>query len=87
MGTRYVRDVEIPSEFIIETGQLESFEIAHIYSELFIGNELEINLRQVSSHSFITMQRDMNKTVVTIEANDVEAGEYEFEFESYDGAS
>ena len=42
MGTRYVRDTEIVDEIELSTQDIITLEIPHIYSELVIGNTLDI---------------------------------------------
>ena len=87
MGTRYKRDTELPTEIIVVSGQETQIEIPHIYSDLIIGNQLDINLRQVSALDFISMTRDTAMTIVTIDATGIEQGDYELSFESFDAAS
>ena len=87
MGTRYKRDTELPTEIIVVSGQETQIEIPHIYSDLIIGNQLDINLRQVSALDFISMARDTAMTIVTIDATGIEQGHYELSFESFDAAS
>ena len=44
-GTKYIRDSYLETEIKIDTGIVKNLEIPRIYSQLTIGNELNINLR------------------------------------------
>ena len=46
LGTRYIRDEPAPIEFELFAGESSTLTIAHIYSELPIGNTLDIKMRQ-----------------------------------------
>ena len=44
-GTKYIRDTDLETEIKIDTGTVKNIEVARIYSQMTIGNELNINLR------------------------------------------
>ena len=56
MGTKYVRGTAAPTDFTITEGETSFFDIEKIYSEIEIGNVLNIDLRQDpgASHSFVS---------------------------------
>ena len=63
-GTRYVRDGEsLPTRIEIAQGATKSLSVPHIYSELFIGTTLAINLRQASEQlTFVTFEEQAGAT-------------------------
>ena len=71
MGTRYVRDTPLASAIDLNFGLEDeslSFDVEHIYSELEIGNDLEIQIREKedSKLGFVNLVHSENKTVVVI---------------------
>lgn len=46
MGTKYVRDTAVTPTVAVVEGQVASFDVEHIYSQILIGNTLAISLRQ-----------------------------------------
>ena len=89
MGTRYIRDIEPPvyHEHILGMDDRNSIFVQHIYSELEIGNELDIYLRQASELSFIDMVRNgRDGTNIYIDSR-AETGEHTLIIESFDRAS
>lgn len=64
-----------------------TLEIPHIYSVLPIGNDIEIQIRQVSQLNFISITRNSSNSIVTVLGELTETGTYEFVFESYDDLS
>ena len=88
MGTHYVRDEELPSEleFDFSLG-LQTYDLQHIYSELPLGNNLEIHVVQQSSLSFVELQHYDSKTTIVFDFEGVQFDEYELVLESFDAAS
>ena len=85
MGTRYIRDEELPAEIVINYDETTlRLDIPHIYSELTIGNEIKIQVRQASALSFIELNRFETLTRLEINVEDVEAGQYDLLLESFD---
>ena len=65
-----------------------AFSIQNIYSELEIGNELEIEVRQTSRLGFIEIDESRGYSEVYINTLYVEdEGEYELVVESFDSSS
>ena len=89
-GTRYVRDGEsLPTRIEIAQGATRSLSVPHIYSELFIGTTLAINLRQASAEqlTFVTFEELSNATKVLIDTSGVDEGEYSVVLESFNTLS
>ena len=88
-GTKYVRDGDpLPSSIELASGSTAvNLDITHIYSELTIGTELAINLRQASQLSFVTLVELDGRTQVVIDPSSLDQGEYELVLESYNTLS
>lgn len=69
MGTMYVRDSLLTEHHELVTGDLLSFSVDHIYSELDIANDLVINLRhqEGSELAFATIANTSIDATVTID--------------------
>ena len=88
-GTRYVRDGDsLPTRIEIEQGATKSLSVPHIYSKLFIGTTLAINLRQSSDQlSFVSFEEHSGATEVLIDTSGVDEGEYSMVLESFNTLS
>ena len=62
--------------------------IAHIYSELLIGNTLDIMMRQSSGQelAFVSIIELTGASEIHLDANLIEPGDYTLTLESYDDA-
>ena len=88
MGTKYVRDEDLPSELCLpNTDESYILEIQDIYSSLPLGNDLLIQLRQTSALDFVTINNSGTKHSITINPQGISTGYYELILESYDGNS
>ena len=90
LGTRYSRLTAAPSSIEIYANMdFATFTIAHISSELSIGNVLAISLRQKAGHehSFVTFADSATETAIIIDSSQTTVGVYTLELESFDGAS
>ena len=88
MGTRYIRSSTPTTNFTLVTGASDSFTIEAIRSELTIGNELSIYLRQKSGNelSWVSFEQG-SPTKVKVNACDIATGSYTLTLESYDNNS
>ena len=86
MGTKYVRDQTLSETIEIFKDKIHELTIPNIYSEISIGNLLDINLRQASGNelSFVTLSELNDYTLVIIDTNGLQDNEYKLVLESFD---
>ena len=93
MGSRYIRDEAVPAELTVVVNRFLketlAIEIPDIYADPLapISNVLAIRMRQASALPFITVKRYGVKTLIYIENQIAEAGEFQLVLESYDATS
>ena len=70
-GTRYIRDTPAPETLSLVLGDVKSILIESIYSELPIGNTLDIKLRQKAGNELdsVTFEEVSTGTNVIIDTN------------------
>lgn len=70
LGTRYIRNTPAPDIVTVEQNEVKSVLIERIYSELPIGNTLDIKLRfqDGSELSFVTLNELSQGTEVLIDS-------------------
>ena len=68
MGTQYVREQTVPETLEITQEGLTTLTIPNIYSAFDIGNQLDINLRQVPGNelSYVSFTEETGQTLVNI---------------------
>ena len=89
MGTKYIRDTPAPTTAIVLEGSTSSFQIDKIYSEIEIGNTLDIALRRDQTTidtvgDFVSFVEEAGSTIVHLDGALLAAGIYDVVLESYD---
>ena len=89
MGTKYIRDTPAPATATVVEGSTSSFQIDKIYSDIPIGNTLNIALRtdQTTSDTlgnFVSFLEEAGHTIVLLDGALLAAGTYDAVLESYD---
>ena len=68
IGTRYVRTGEsLPSEITLAVGESWSFSLEHIHSEIDIGTQLQIAVREASNSNLIIINERESATDISID--------------------
>ena len=79
IGTRYVRDgAPLPAEIEIGGNEVWSSSLAHIYSELEIGTELKIAVREKTGSEAVTIINKEELAYIAIDAARVAASDARF---------
>ena len=89
MGTKYIRDTPAPTTATVVEGSTSSFQIDKIYSEISIGNTLDIALRRDKTTidtvgDFVSFVEEAGSTIVHLDGALLSAGTYDVVLESYD---
>ena len=89
MGTRYIRDSQVPLALEVKAGATYSFEVEKLRSEFRIGNVIDVNLRQDSSHKldWVSIKQRDPSLIILSPTKDIRAGKYTLALESFDSNS
>lgn len=92
MGASIVRDEPVPEAVRLTLGEKMDIAVPHLYDEFTPSLAQNTNLRlagDASKFSFVTLVEDQEsgKSIIRIDTQGVEVGEYDIVFESFDSES
>ena len=89
MGTSYTRDEPLPYFFELYQGQSKSISVPHIFDEFTSVRDNIIHLRQAQllELPFVTIIEETGNSIVHINSEGIEIGDYQLQLESFDTLS